>query len=571
MASPTSRPGLVDHLGRPIDTSVLQAPIAGPSLMTVRSIISGHPAEGLTPHRLVSLLRASEDGDMERYLELAEDMEERDLHYLGVLGTRKRAVTQLEITVTAASDDADHVKQADFIRDWLDRDTLEDELFDVMDGLGKGFSLVEIIWDLTERQWIPGRLEWRDPRWFWFDRIDGRTPLLRGAGLPQPLPPFKFVNHQPKAKSGIPIRGGLARAAAWAWLFKNYALKDWVAFAEVFGLPLRMGKYAPGETEENIRLLMQAVAQIGSDAAAVIPQNMQIEFVDGKQSSAGGSAEVFERLCNFLDQQVSKGVLGQTATTDAIAGGHAVGKEHNEVRGDIERADCKQLAATLNRDLVRPAILLNFGPQAKYPKIEIGRSETVDVDKMSNALARLVPLGLKVSSKEVRDKIGFTDPEDGEEVLGVNANAPAVEFTGQPKPTPGGPQSAPPEPGAKPPQPAAPGPGGRPTPGQGQEKGLLALSEPLKEAPNAAASGAGAAGDGIDAGVDVALGDWEPLAEPLVRPVEELLAACNTIEEARERLTEAMAALGDDELVTLLARAGFNARAAGLLGAQVKE
>ena len=30
------------------------------------------------------------------------------------------------------------------------------------------------------------------------------------------------------------------------YLLKNYHLKDWVSFAEIYGLPLRLGKYAPG-------------------------------------------------------------------------------------------------------------------------------------------------------------------------------------------------------------------------------------------------------------------------------------------------------------------------------------
>ena len=35
------------------------------------------------------------------------------------------------------------------------------------------------------------------------------------------------------------------------YLFKNYDLKDWVSFAEVYGLPLRLGKYAPGASEAD--------------------------------------------------------------------------------------------------------------------------------------------------------------------------------------------------------------------------------------------------------------------------------------------------------------------------------
>ncbi len=60
----------------------------------------------MSPQRLAAILRAADMGDAIRYFELAETIEERDLHYLGVLGTRRRAVAQLDISVEAASDSA---------------------------------------------------------------------------------------------------------------------------------------------------------------------------------------------------------------------------------------------------------------------------------------------------------------------------------------------------------------------------------------------------------------------------------------------------------------------------------
>ena len=82
------------------------------------------------------------------------------------------------------------------------------------------------------------RYEWRDPRFFVFDRDDGRTlrlldkaDSLRGV----PLQPCKWIAHVPRLKSGLPARGGLARLVALAYMVKAYALTDWMAFAEVFG------------------------------------------------------------------------------------------------------------------------------------------------------------------------------------------------------------------------------------------------------------------------------------------------------------------------------------------------
>jgi phage gp29-like protein len=413
---------LLDQFERPIDMKALKKEQAGPTVSGVRSILSGHPSWGLTPERLARLLRDSEEGDPTAYLELAEEMEEKDLHYRGVLGTRKRQVAQLEITVEAATDEPEDVKDADLVRELINRDELQDDLVDVLDALGKGYSVTEIMWDTSGREWRPARFEFRDPRWFRFDPIDGRTlRLLDEAGQLQPLAPFKFIVHQPRLKSGLPIRGGLARAVAWSYLFKTFDLKDWVVFAEIFGMPLRLGKYHPGASEEDKDALLRAVVNISRDAAAIIPESMAIDFPEAGGKT--GSVDLFERLAEYLDRQVSKAVLGQTATTDAIKGGYAVGRTHDGVRGDIEQSDARQLAATLNRDLVRPYIDLNRGPRHAYPKLVIGRAEQTNVPEMSDALAKLVPLGLKVEQSVIRDRLGLPDPEEDAEVLAPPAQA----------------------------------------------------------------------------------------------------------------------------------------------------
>ena len=206
------------------------------------------------------------------------------------------------------------------VRDWLKRDELADELFDMLDCIGKGYSFTEIVWDSSEGQWRPARLEWRDPRWFRFDRTGLATPLmLDDVGQETPLEPFKFIFAAVKAKSGIALRSGLARAAAWAWMFKAFTQRDWAIFTQTYGQPLRLGKYGPGASEAEKATLFRAVANIAGDCAAIIPESMVIDFVETK--SVGATADLYKQRADWLDQQISKAVLGQTATTDAVTGG----------------------------------------------------------------------------------------------------------------------------------------------------------------------------------------------------------------------------------------------------------
>lgn len=419
--------GLVDQYGQPLRREVMTREVAGATIGGVRSPIAGYPANGLNPTRLAELLRAADHGEPLEYFELAELIEERDLHYVGVLGTRKRSVAQIDITVEAASDDVEDVRRADMVREWLMRDELSDELFDILDGIGKGVSFTEIIWDSSEGQWWPRRLEWRDPRWFTFDRTTMRQPMLRGGldgnAVAEPLPAFKFIYCQMKAKSGLPVRSGIARIAAWAWMFKAFTQRDWAIFVQTYGQPVRIGKFHEGATKEDRATLFRAVANIAGDCAAIIPNSMEMEFIEAKNITAG--SDLYERRADWLDRQISKAVLGQTGTTDSKQGGLGDGgnKVHEGVREDIETADCKSVAAVLNRDLIRSWMDLEFGPSKRYPRLLIGRPKQEDIKQLTESLKVLVPMGLKVQASEVRDKLGLSDPDKDAEVLKAPTDA----------------------------------------------------------------------------------------------------------------------------------------------------
>ncbi|KAA5603765.1 DUF935 domain-containing protein [Roseospira marina] len=414
-------PQLLGPDGRPIERRTLTQAVAAPAVTGVRRPFAGTIATGLTPERLATILKRATEGSVADYLTLAEEMEERDPHYAAVLGTRKRAVAGIEPIVTPGDDSPRAGEIADFVRQTIvDQPWFNTMVVDLLDALGKGYAACEILWR-TGPQWTPAACPWRDPRYFVWDET--RTVLrLAADGEPNgvELPPGKFIVHVPHIKSGLPIRGGLARLVAWSTLFKSYAMKDWAAFCEVYGLPLRLGKYGPEASPQDIATLIQAVAGIGTDAAAVLPRAMEIQFEGIGEGR--GAAELFQRLAEYLDGQVSKAVLGQTMTTDDGAS-LSQAQVHNGVRIDVAQADGGGLATTLNRDLVRVAVDLNYGPQEAYPWLSWPITEPEDTQAVTEQLTGLVPLGLRVRADDVRERLGWAAPEDGDEVLGGPASA----------------------------------------------------------------------------------------------------------------------------------------------------
>lgn len=424
-------PQLLDRWGNPVRRADLMRFDEPSTIGGVRSPLTGYPGDGLNPGRLASILKEADAGDPIRYLELAETIEERDAHYLGVLGTRRRSISQLDITVEPGEETPLGEEIAARVRKWLLRDELTDELFEILDALGKGYSFTHIRWDTSEGQYEPATLEYCDPRWFRFDRKDLKTPRVLNpeTGQEEILPPFQYIYAPMKAKSGLPLRSGLARVALWAWLFKAYTQRDWAIFTQTYGQPLRIGKYGPGTSEEDRKTLFRAVANIAGDCAAIIPESMMIEFQEAK--SIGASTDHYERRSDWLDKQTSKLVLGQTATTDAETGGLGSGKEHRQVQEDIERADAKQLGAIINRDLIRPWVQLEYGPDAPAPRLKIGRPEPEDLEAFSNALNPFIQNGLRVKQSEILAKFGLSDPTAADPAIG---GSPAKSPENAPQP-----------------------------------------------------------------------------------------------------------------------------------------
>lgn len=419
----------------------LARPFAVPTVTGVRQLWDASSvASGLTPETLAGVLRQADEGDGRAYLRLAMEMEQREAHYRSVLGTRKRAVTRLPITVEAATDEAPGVALADEVRLMTKAPGFRTMLGHAMDALGKGFSAIEIRWDTTRQPWRPrdrrdretGALirgyEWIDPRWLRYDRETGRALRLLDDsdsvnGIP--LPPYRYIVHEPPLMSGLPLGRGLARVACVAYMAKSFSLKDWLAFAEVYGMPLRVGKYDGAATEEDIATLVTALANLGTDAAAAIPDSMVIEFIEAAKTS---SADVFERLATWADKQISKAVLGQTASADGTPGALGGQDAQDEVRDDLRDSDAEDLADTLNRDLVQAYLALNHGEidPDDAPSIVIRAKENEDIKALTDALSALVPLGLRVEASVVRDKLGLPDPAEGGEVELLGAPATTV-------------------------------------------------------------------------------------------------------------------------------------------------
>ncbi|MCZ6928688.1 DUF935 family protein [Serratia marcescens] len=472
-------------------------------------------ASTLTPQRLAGVLRNAADGTALDYFILAEEMEERDLHYSSVLRTRKLTVASIEPTVEAASDDTHDIELADAVRVMIERPQIPELMFDLLDGLGKGLAVVEILWDTKTMPWVPRDYSWVDPRFLKVDKDTLREVRVLTEAEPfdgEPLAPYKYVLHQPRLKSGLPLRNGLARLVAVMYMLKSFTVRDWWAFGEKFGLPITVGKYGNNATDEQIQTLVNAISTLASDAGCAIPQSMQIEMQETASRQGGGA--LFESMAKWCDAQTSKAVLGQTMTTDD-GSSQSQANVHDRVRMDIAKWDARQLENTLNEFLVRPFVILNYGEQENYPKVCLRLSEPEDLKALVDALVPMIDRGMKVQMSEMRDRFGLSEPEDGAETL-QPAGAAASGYAMLPA----------------------------------MNRTQIALNR--QDAP-----------DDIDQLTDDGIGDWQRLGTAFTSPVLALANEVTSYEEFLARLPELQDSLDAGEFVDQLARLCFQARALG--------
>ena len=398
-------------------------------LAMLRQHYSDHPSSGLTPHKVAGILQQAEDNVLISQCELAADFEEKDGHIFSELSKRRRAVLGYPWRIVPPADASDaEKKDAALIESLLEQCTwLEDLLFDLTDSLLKGFSASELEWDLVDGLRIPVSVEHRESSWFQTNPDNRNELRLRdGSYQGMELRPFGWVTHCARTKSGYLSRQGLVRVLAWPFIFKNYSVRDLAEFLEIYGLPIRIGKYPSGATEKEKATLLRAVMSIGHNAGGIIPSGMEIDF---ERAANAANADTFMSMIDWCEKIQSRAILGGTLTSgaDGKTSTNALGNVHNECRKELTEGDARQLARTLTRDLVYPLYVMNCGSYQsprRLPQFEFDFTEAADIQALSTALPSLVDAGVRIPVSWANEQLQIPEPKEGEEVLSRPGAAP---------------------------------------------------------------------------------------------------------------------------------------------------
>lgn len=293
---------------------------------------------GLTIHKLVvkpttrqvldvghwrDAMKAADRGKRERLYNLY-----RDVILDNVLGRaiekRIEAITNAELLFIR---DGKPVEEMDTL---IDSTAFEELLTEIMNAKFWGISVIEL---------VPGE----DVEFYSIPREHIRVDLKQIVINPGDEQGIPYEDDDFLIPTGKGDMGLILRAAPYV-IYKRGGFGDWAQFAELFGMPFKLGKYA-GHDETTRKELEEALDRAGSSPWLVVPKESDVELKDG--SGAAGGGDLFDKLRKACNEEILIGILGNTMTT-VDGSSRSQSETHKEVEEGTNKADRRFVQRILN-------------------------------------------------------------------------------------------------------------------------------------------------------------------------------------------------------------------------------
>ena len=363
-------------------------------------------------------VRAAENVDFSRRARLYDLYTDilTDAHLSSVIDRRMAAVTAAEISFVR-----DGVPDA-AINEQIESPWFLSLVQDILDTRFWGFSLLQF---------------YREGGWIGYDLIPRKhvDPVRR------------LILHRQEDLNGrpwddyphlLPIGrqndlGLLLKAVPWV-VYKRNDVADWAQFCEVFGMPIREYVYDTDDDEARARAVKDAEDE-GSLAAFIHGRDTELRLVESAGKS--GSADLYERLCQRCNNELSKLILGNTLTTEAQdKGTQALGTVHKTEEDKLFRGDRRYILNVLNYEMTD--IFRAMGINTQGGKFVFVDAKYGDLTTKINILSRLrTTFSLPVDDDYLYNEFGIEKPENYEALKAAQAaKGKAAQQPQQPEPTP---------------------------------------------------------------------------------------------------------------------------------------
>lgn len=377
-----------------------------------------HPGRPIAPDTIVNAFNQAEAGEPITQCDLFEDIIEGDGHLRSVIEARTLAVAGKPWKLLPGDTTPAAMRATEELEAALRETNTTDMIAAALGSRYYGFSGTEIDWRDVDGVIVPQWFIVVPYRRFRFDTLERPEITLERRSAREPLRPGRWVwltNRTPAVTSMI-VRTGLMRTATWYAGFKRWSWKDWVIYAQKFGIPLLEGIYDNDTTEEE-RERLNALVRAGLDVGGYTHhESVKVELKE--PARAGDSKNLHGAIVAAANNEISKLVTGSTLTVDSGGpGSFALGKVHETRAFDLVVSDAQMVQDAFDRFIARPFVEWNgFPPGTPPPELRIHVAREVDPETRARILDILSGIGLTLDAGQIRDEFQLREPAPGDEV-----------------------------------------------------------------------------------------------------------------------------------------------------------
>jgi phage gp29-like protein len=392
--------------------------VTQPSVMDYSDSWAGYK---LTPDRVAWILRLADSGSPVHMYDAFESTVLTDGHTRGLYEQRLD-----EVCVDWSwrpGDDRPGSKQA---ADEIDAATRQLDMEGAIEHIALqimfGSSYAEVAWwTRADGMQIPASIVCVPHRRFVFD--DQSNARLTSEKNPWPGEPLERRpgSSWMRAESRRwrkQVQAGILRTCLWWCVFKRMSVRDWLLFAEKFGIPMIVGKPGENDTPDTRKALKAAIAALGTEGRAILGGEATIEVLNQALRSGGNGDHLHAGITQLCNSEISKIITAGTLTSDVGGpGSFALGQVHADQKHKLSLADARRIGKVFRRDLGQEYIVRNnLVGKAAPPYLHL-HVQKLSLLTDSQVVKNLVSVGMPISIAQLREKFEYRAPADEADTL----------------------------------------------------------------------------------------------------------------------------------------------------------
>jgi len=290
----------------------------------------------------------------------------------------------------------------------------------MLDSVLFGYSVSEILWEKMPSginkegtfhgtRIVPKEIVAKPQEWFAFDK-DNELKIVEGAkrnSTFRDVPKYKFIlaRHQPTFDN--PYGEKILSRCYWPVKLKQSSIESWVQLIEKFGIPYLIGVVSDTATPTEKEAVIDDLLEMIENNVATRGVSQQIEI---KEQTTYDVGQMFEKMVEFQNKEISKAVLSVTLTIDiGNSGSYKASDVHRQMLEYIGISDKKIIEGALNQ-LFDYYTELNYGKSSEKIRVKLTKKERI-TEETAGRDKILSDIGIKFSKEYFKKKYNLGDDD----------------------------------------------------------------------------------------------------------------------------------------------------------------